>query len=180
MSDRSSPSRANTVALFLLAIGALLWLGGTNVRAIIAFDLFETGTLTYKTWIPPDAERQTFRLVALTAPYTIVGYLLTLVGATMFLRTTHLKLKENGWLMMSAIMFYMFLPVEIYQIWYDIHLVLQEEAIAGVLNWFAVRTEAQSLLKGRLAALSGVPAIALMCYYTIIVIVVWKPFRVKK
>ncbi len=61
--------------------------------------------------------------------------------------------------------------------WYDVQLVLQEERIAGVMNWFGVRTEAQSLLKGRLAALSGVPVIALLCYYTILALFVWRPMR---
>lgn len=157
-----------------------MWLGGTNIRAIIAFDLFETGTLNYKTWLMPDAERQTFHLVAQTALYTIIGYLATLTGFTIYLRKTQLSLRENGWLMMSAIMFYMFTPVEIYQIWYDIQLVLQERRIEGVMNWFGVRTEAQSLLKGRLAALSGVPVIALLCYYTILALFVWRPMRGKQ
>ena len=171
--------RSTHFALFLIATGGVIWLGGTNIRAIMAFDLFETGTLNYKSWLPPDAERQTFHLVSQTALYTIIGYLATLTGFTMFLIKTDLKLRENGWLMMSAILFYMFVPVEIYQIVYDVQLVLQERAIEGVINWFGVRSEAQTLLKGRLSALSGVPAIALLSYYTILVLVAWRPMRVR-
>jgi hypothetical protein len=181
MSDVSlSPepqSRGELIALTVMVLGAVVWLGGTDIRAIIAFDLFETGTLTYKTWLPPDAERQTFHLVAQSALYTIVGYLVVLVSGTIFLFKTRLTFKRNGWLMMSAILFYMFVPVELYQHWFDVRMVLHERSIEGVINWFAVRTEAQSLLKARLSALQGVPIMALLCYYTIIVLAVWKPLR---
>jgi hypothetical protein len=51
--------------------------------------------------------------------------------------------------------------------------------VEGVINWFSVRTEAQSLLKGRLAALSGVPVIALLCYYTCVALAVWQPMKRK-
>ena len=170
-------TRAEKIALFCLVIGCISWLGGTNIRAIIAFDLFETGTLQYKTWLPPDAEREAFHLIAETALYTIAGYLLVLGSFTVFLTKTPLRMKQNGWLLMCAILFYMFVPVEIYQIWYDVRMALQERAVEGVINWFAVRTEAQSLLKGRLAALSGVPVIALLSYYACIALAVWKPMR---
>ena len=175
--ETQSNSRAVKLALFFMICGAISWLGGTNIRAIIAFDLFETGTLNYKTWLPPDAERQAFHLIAYTALYTICGYIMVFISFTVFLAKTKLKLRENGWLMMCVIMFYMFVPVEIYQIVYDVQMVLQERAVEGVINWFAVRTEAQSLLKGRLAALSGVPVIALLCYYTCIALAVWQPMK---
>ena len=175
--DTPSRSRAIKLSLFFLACGAVFWLGGTNIRAIIAFDLFETGTLNYKTWLPPDAEREAFHLVAYTALYTISGYLMVFMSFTTFLRKTPLRLRENGWLMMCVILFYMFVPVEIYQIVYDVQMVLQERAVEGVMNWFSVRTEAQSLLKGRLAALSGVPVIALLCYYTCIALAIWQPMK---
>jgi len=172
-------SRSVKFALFFLVVGGVFWLGGTNIRAIIAFDLFETGTLQYKTWLPPDAERQCFHLIAYTALYTISGYLIVLAAFTVFLAKTELRMRENGWLLMCAILFYMFVPVELYQIVYDVRMVLQERAVEGVINWFSVRTEAQSLLKGRLAALSGVPVIALLCYYTCITLAVWKPMKRK-
>ncbi len=170
-------SRAVKFALLFLTLGCISWLGGTNIRAIIAFDLFETGTLEYKTSLPPDAEREAFHLIAQTAPYTIAGYLIVLTSFTVFLVKTPLRIRENGWLLMCAIFFYMFVPVELYQIVYDIRMALQERAVEGVINWFTVRTEAQSLLKGRLAALSGVPVIALLSYYTCIVLAVWKPMK---
>lgn len=172
MQEHSSRAR---IALYLVLFSGITWLGGLAVRAIIAFELFETGTLNYLNWFAPDFERAVFRMLAVSAPYTVFGYFVLLISTTLYLKWTPLKFKENGWLMMSAILFYMFVPVELYQMYYDARMILFERAIEGVINWYGVRQEPMSLLKARLAALSGVPVIALLCYYTIIGLCIWKP-----
>ena len=47
------------------------------------------------------------------------GYLATFTSAVVFVRTTTIRFKQNGWLMMSAILFFMFSPVEFYTLVLD-------------------------------------------------------------
>jgi hypothetical protein len=112
-----------------------------------------------------------FRLISLTSVIVIGGYLATFTSAVVFVRTTALRFKQNGWLMMSAILFFMFSPVEFYT------LVLDWKMIA--LDFFSnsTLTEFRILFIHRLAALAGVPMIALLSYYTIVGLAIWQPLK---
>ena len=55
---------AARTALAILAVAAVCWLGGINVRAMIGFNLLETGTLDFKPNIHPYVERTVFGLIA--------------------------------------------------------------------------------------------------------------------
>jgi hypothetical protein len=72
--------------------------------------------------------------------------------------------------MMSAILFYLFTPVEIYTMVLDFRMWLLDVQGSNDL------VEFRKLFIHRLAALAGVPIIALLCYYTIIVLAVFRPF----
>jgi hypothetical protein len=76
--------------------------------------------------------------------------------------------------LMSAIMFFMFVPVEVYTNYLDIKFMLLYRSGPpnhdGLLKIFGER----------LGALSGVPVIAVLCYYTIIPIAVLKPLSRSK
>src|SRR5260221_712085 len=66
------------ISLAALCVAGSIWLGGVNIRAVIGFDLFETGTLDFKTNIHPYVERAVF---ALTAGAPFLHSLLTTVAS---------------------------------------------------------------------------------------------------
>src|SRR5436309_9479243 len=110
---------SSKIALIVVFIGSLFWLGGIDIRAIISFNLLLPGTLDFKPNIHPYVERTVFALIAQCSVVIISAYAAVWIAGLVFLRTTSLRLKENGWLMMSAILFYLFTPVEIYTIVLD-------------------------------------------------------------
>jgi hypothetical protein len=164
-------TRINKVSLVAVLLGSIVWLGGINVRAVVGFDLLQMGTLDFKPNIHPYAERAVFSLIAQSSMVVIVGYCAVWLAGIVFLRTTQLRLKEHGWLMMSAILFYIFTPVEVYTSILDMKMWLLDHAGSNDL------VEFRKLFIHRLAALSGVPTIALLCYYTIAVLLVFRPLR---
>jgi len=160
-------------ALFALTVGTIFWLGGINIRAAIGNELLEPGTLNFKQGFPPDAERTIFNLLAKSSIFTIISYIVVFISGIIYLVTTRLKFKENGWLLMSAILFYLFTPVEFYTTYLDTKF---------VLLWFYSSpsfTELRELFINRVSALSGLPVIALLCYYTIIGLIIWRPLTKK-
>jgi len=159
------------ISLFVLIISAVVWLGAVNVRAVIGNELLNFGTLEFKDHLDPGLEREVFRLISLTSVIVILGYLAVFVSAVVFVRTTTLSLKRNGWLMMSALLFFIFSPVEFYT------LVLDWKMIT--LDFFsnASLTDFRILFIHRLAALAGVPIIALLSYYTIVGLAIWQPLK---
>ncbi len=81
-----------------------------NVRAIIGNDLLKSGTLEFEEFLAPEAEREIFRLVSMTSLLIMASYIVLLASSILFLASSPYRMKEHGWLMMSAILFYVVRP----------------------------------------------------------------------
>lgn len=158
-------------ALIAIAVGAVLWLGSVHARALIANDLLVPGTLTMDPTVTPAIERHIYHQLATQALTMIPGYLLVLAGSIVFLLRSPYRPKEHGWLMMSAILLFLFVPVEAFTMTLDVRMVLLEFFGNGDVDQF------REIFLARMQALAGAPLIAQLCYYTIIVLVAVQPFR---
>ena len=125
----------------------------------------------FRTSIPPDEENQIFQMIANSSLVIMIAYAVVLVSAILFLKNFNVKLKENPWLLMCAILFFAFVPVEVYTSFLDIKFVLlfnQRPANHDqLLKYFGER----------IGFLKGVPWIAVLSYYTIIGIAIFKPLQ---
>jgi hypothetical protein len=159
-----------TALLFLIG-GTILWLGGVHIRAILGSDMLKFGTLEFEDYLSPDVEREIFRLISFISIIVIVGYLVVLISSVVFLTSSPFRLREHGWLMMSVILFYLFVPVELFTMIIDGKMIYQEFFTTVDNSVF------RELFIARVGALAGAPVIALLCYYTIIVLAVFQPLR---
>lgn len=166
-------NNAESITVFIMCIAALCWLGGINVRAMVGFDLLQMGTIEFKPNIHPYVERTVYSLLAQSSVVINIAYIVLWFATVVFLRVTSIRIRENGWLMMSAIIFFVFTPVEIYTMVLDIRMWLLDHVGSNDL------VEFRKLFIHRLAALSGVPMIALCSYYTVIGFVVFRPLRAR-
>ncbi|MBI1804702.1 MAG: hypothetical protein HY033_02495 [Ignavibacteriae bacterium] len=163
--------RITQVTVVVIMIGGICWLGGINIRAMIGFDLLEPGTLDFKANIHPYVERAVYSLIAQSSMVINSAYLIVWVAGVLFLRTSSFRLKEHGWLLMVAILFYLFTPVEIYAMVLDAKMWYLDNIGSNDL------VEFRKIFIHRLAALAGVPMIALLSYYTAIVVAIFRPFE---
>lgn len=164
-------SKSNKYALTVLVIAAIFWLGAINIRALIQNELLDYDQFAFRTSIPPDRENTLFQLISNASLTVVISYGIVFISAVWFLKTTNLKIKQNGWLLMSAILFFLFSPAEIYTYYLDVKFMLLYHSHPPDHD------ELLRLFGMRLGALSGIPVIALLCYYTIIPIVIFKPLR---
>ena len=158
-------------ALVVMVLGAVTWLGGINVRASVGFSLLQFGTLEFKPNIDPGIERAVFSLVAQSSMILNSAYALLLVATIVWMRAARPDFRAEGWLMIASILFFAFVPVEIYTMVLDVRIWMLDAAGSNDL------VEFRKLFIHRLAALSGVPMIALLSYYTGIALVVFRPLR---
>jgi magnesium-transporting ATPase (P-type) len=158
------------VSLFMLVVSAIFWLGAVNIRAMIGNDMLRTGTLEFEGYLDPEAEREIFRLLSFASVVIVISYAVVFISGTVFLVTSPFRLKENGWLMMSAILFYTFVPVEAFTMYLDGRMAYREFFTTEGNEVF------RELFVARVGALAGAPMIALLCYYTIIALAVFRPF----
>jgi hypothetical protein len=138
---------------------------------LLANDLLKTGTLEIAEYIPPEAEREVYRLISVTSAMIIPCYFIVLASSIIFLATSPFRLKEHGWLMMSAILFYMFVPLELFTMTLDARTIYHEFFTTADNRVF------RELFLARVGALKGAPLIALLSYYTIIVLAVFQPMK---
>src|SRR4030095_6372192 len=164
-------SKSNKLALTILIFAAVFWLGAINIRALIGNELLNYDQFYFRTSIPPDRENTLFQMITNASIVIVISYFFVLVSAIWFMVTTKLKMRENGWLFMSAILFFIFVPAEVYTCILDIKFMLL--FLSNPPN----HDELLEIFGERLGALSGVPIIALFCYYSIIPIAVFKPLR---
>jgi hypothetical protein len=173
MTKPASSSMTWRTALFVMIVAATIWLGGVNIRAMIGNDMLKTGTLQFEEYLAPEAEREIFRLISLASAVVISAYLVTLVSSIVFLFRSPFRLKEHGWLLMSAILFYVFVPVEAFTIYLDARMIYLEFFTTAENQVF------RELFIARVTALAGAPIIAILCYYTIIGLAIFQPLKKK-
>jgi hypothetical protein len=159
------------IALVICVFASILWLGGTHVRMLLANDLLKTGTLELVDYMPPEAEREVYRMISITSVLVLPAYAVTVVSSIFFLALSPFRLKEHGWLMMSAILFFVFVPIEAFTMTLDARMIYQEFFTTADNRLF------RELFLARVGALSGAPLVALLSYYTIIVLAVFQPMK---
>jgi hypothetical protein len=162
------------LSLTLLIISAAVWLGAINVRFLIGNQLLNFDEFNFRTSIPPDEENLIFKMISDSSILIMAAYVFVFFSASVFLRSCRINFKENPWLLMCAVLFFMFSPVEIFTYYLDIKF---------ILLFFSNPPDHDELLEifgERIGFLRGVPWIAVMSYYTIIAIAVFQPLRRSK
>lgn len=159
------------IYLFLLILASLFWLGGSIYRAIIAYTLFEPFSLIVKSQITYDILRQTLKLIGNINVYVLISYPIVLLTFVLFVRSTRVSLKKEGWLFMITMILVLFFPIEIYLSYRDINFTLM------VLFSNFDTNLALSLLIQRISALGGLPAIGSLCYFTSIWLAIFQPLK---
>ena len=172
------------VALFIMIVGGILYLGGSAARAIIGNDLVEIGTLRFRRDIPFDAEKEIYNLLAQTSLLIVFGYFLALVGFVTFLFKSRIRMKTHPNIMMAVILFSMFIPVEFYTSYLDLKFFVsfidfQLQLFLGA-DPGPLRNEMRRLFVERVSGLGGLSVIAILSYYSAIGAIVFRPIKRKK
>lgn len=173
-----------TAIMFLVFAGAL-WLGGSVYRAMIANELFIAGSLEFDPNIRPAQEQTLYQLIFASSILVLISYVVTLISAIIVLWRIPMKIKENGWLLMASLLVFVFVPVEIFTAWLDIHFfwlwdwTTDTVAAQGPQAFLDVQTELRKTISHRIGALAGLPVMAALCYITAAIVVIWQPMRRK-
>ena len=157
---------------FAMASGSL-WFGAYLSRLLTTFQMFEALDLSLKKYITtenlPSIIKTTYPLVNLT----FFSYLLFIVSFTLFLFSTKLKFKKDGWLLVISLIVYLTLPFEAVLLSIDYKLI-----ILFFSNQFASDIILEMIVK-RITLLGSFPIIMIMGYISIPYFLVFKPFTLK-
>lgn len=158
-------------SLFLLITFGVIWLGGITVRFFIGNQLLDYDEFNFRVSIPPDEENQIFKMISDASMIIMISYTIVLASSIVFMKTCKINLRENTWLLMCAMLFFVFVPVEIYTSYLDMKFMMLFDKRP------ANHDELLKLFGERIGFLRGVPWIAVMSYFTIIWLSVFQPMK---
>jgi hypothetical protein len=166
------------IIAFVAASAGVVWLGGSVVRAALAFDLFVPGTLTFKPELSNEATAQTIRLFGVTAFYTLIGYGIFVVLAFGLWIAARRLWKRSGGVFIAGMLVFLYIPVECVQMWHDVQIImLIQDSPSPLLLDAGVLAEAKTLVLKRFSVLSGVPLLAGLGYFTAIFMLLAQTLR---
>lgn len=172
------------IALFIMTVAGILYLGGSAGRAIIGNDLVEVNTLQFRNDLSFDAEKEIYNLLAQTSLMIVTSYFVALFSLVFFLYKTKINLKENPNALMAIILFGIFVPVELFTSYWDVkffftYVDLQFQLFIGA-DPGPIRDELRKLFVKRVSGIGGLSVIALFSYYSAIAAVVIRPIHEKR
>ncbi len=169
-------SSVSKIFLTIVIASGALWLGSYTVKLFSIYNLFEldqSNTLVLKSFlINLDLKPVIYEFLPVLS-ISLISYILFLVFSVLFLFSTKINLKQNGWLFISLMIILFCLPFEIYLSIKDYNI------INMILNSSEDTASMIELMKSRITELSSYPIISLILHYSVIIFLVFKPLTKK-
>ncbi len=168
------------ILLTLFALGFIIWIGGTIVRAPIAFDLFETGTqLQLKEEYSSEVRMHSVYLYTMLAPYTGIGFIIALITGIALMIRWRRYMKNQGWLLMSSILFIIASIIEIIILFYDLKLGVTIYWY-DVTNFWNENLQKYFVNRYKNIVISTLSGLGLLSALTIVIYTIWQPLNKSK
>ena len=159
--------------LIVASISCILWMGSYLLRMILSYQLFDETISSYRGFIN---DRNLSGILTALNPAVITTFILFTVFIIfyfLFLFTSGLNLRKNGWLFIITVLVIVTAPFEIYLMTIDYQI------YSGVSSGIYQNSEIISLMMKRLKSLSSFPFIEVLSYCAIIFLAVFKPLTRK-
>lgn len=147
-----------------------IWLGSYVAKLFMIFNLFEPKDLALKQTFEIESVSNVLASMLPIFVTPFIAYSVMIVALLLTLMMTKPDFKKNGWLFISTMLILITLPFEIYLMLFDYRI------ISLLLSNSYSNELILELLRNRITSLSGFPIIELLCYLTIISLIVFKPF----
>lgn len=167
-------SKISKSFLFVAVLFFVLWLGSYLTRQLYLFQLFEPEDLTLSPYFASQNVLAVLysSLGLITA--NIVTYSIFLLFFTLFILTSKINLKKEGWLLVTVLIIYSTAPFEIFLLTFDFNIVLK------LLSEKFGQYEMLTLIKERITMLGSFPLAEIFSYIFVIFLVLFQPFRLKQ
>jgi hypothetical protein len=159
--------------LFITILSGSLWIGGYLCRLVVFYQLFKEGEFILEHFVNEGNLSGIFMVLRAAVALTLILYPIFILSFLLFVITSKYNLKENGWLFIITIIIFLTSPFEIYLMTIDYDIVFK-------INYNVINTEVVlELVIRRFKILSSFSIIELICYFTVIYLMVFQPFKKK-
>lgn len=166
-------SKFSKFVLYFTVLLFVLWLGGYVTRQFLIFELFEPENLTLKSLYSLDTIGPVFYTCTSLLIYNIVTYILFLIFFILFVLSSRIKLKEEGWLFIIVILVLFTAPFELYLSYLDMNIV------SDILNTEFDNGEILTQIRHRFTIFENFSLAEIFVYFGIIFFALFQPLRKK-
>lgn len=165
------------VFLSFFILGGIIWLGGGIVRNAVAFDLFNPGTLELKQAHTEGMRLQTVRVYALIGGWTSAGFLAAILGGIAVFILERKEWKRRAWIVMSAILFFLIIPIQLWMMWQDYRLWQLFDVWSGMPLAHPAEIVGVFLNRIQDTTASVMNGLSFLVALTITLVLIWKPLE---
>lgn len=149
-------------------------MGGYLLRLVVFYQLFEAEEFVLRSFLNIENLPGIFMILRSAVAMTLILFPLFILSYISFLFSSKINLKQNGWLFIITILIFITLPFEIYLMTIDYDIVFK-------INYSSFRTDdVLNLVIKRFKVLSSFPIIELICYFSVIYLMIFQPLKIKK
>lgn len=159
--------------MFTALLFFILWLGGYIARHLFIFQLFEPEKLALREYFNMQNVIPVFYSITSTIIFNIVSFTIFIFSFSVFLLTSGVNLKKEGWLLITTLIVYLTAPMEIFLLTFDYHIV--QRLLSQVFSSYEMLT----LLKERMTVLGSFPLAEIFAYIFIVFLILFRPFKMK-
>jgi len=160
--------------LFVAFLFFVLWLGGYVARHLFLFQMFEAEDLSLTPFYATQNIIPVFYSFSSIISFNAFSFIIFFICFSLFLLTSKINLRKEGWLFISTLIIYLTSPMEIFLITFDLKL-LQKILSLNFGNY-----EILTLMKQRMTILGSFPLAEIFAYIFIIFLILFRPFRMKR
>jgi hypothetical protein len=166
-------SNLSSVFGYLALVSGSIWFGAYVARLLTTYQMFEETEFVLKNYITNANLSTIFQTIFPIVNLTFYSYIVVIIAFTLFLISSTIKLKKNGWLLIVTLIIYLTLPLE------SILLMIDYKLIVFFMNEQFSSEQILKLVIERMSKLSSFPIILVLSYLTIPYFLVFKPFTLE-
>ena len=162
-------SKISSSFLTVAALACIFWMGSYLVRLTLSYQMFDQTITSKKDYLNEQNLKAVLTTINPAVMTTFVLFIAFLIFYFLFLVTSKLNLRRNGWLFIITILIIITAPFEIYLMTIDYRIFTNVNY--GISN----NGDILILIMKRLTVLSSFSLIELLCYCAIIFLAIFKP-----
>lgn len=168
-------SKLSKIFLYLCSLSGILWLGGYLSRLLLTYELFQPKDFLLKPYVSQANMPGIFTTLNASVTFTFILFIVFLLTFILFLVTSGISLKQQGWLFVIMLIIAVTAPFEIYLMTIDYNIITKV-----FYNASFDAGEILSLYIKRLKILSSFSLIEIFSYCAIVFLVLFRPLTMKK
>lgn len=167
-------SKLSRIFLYICSLSGILWLGGYVSRLLLTYQLFQPKDFLRKPYVTEANLPGILNTMNASVTFTFVMFLAFLLFFVLFLLTSKVSLKKQGWLFVSLLIVAITAPFELYLMSID-YSIITKVFYDSSFNAF----EVLDLYIKRLKVLSSFSLIEIFAYSAIVFLAIFRPLTMK-